>query len=387
MSASTRRFAAVILGTTFLLCAAPAAASVGFVDLPRLIAIHPLHAILSQYDREIVALRSTQRILALRSPALSAQAGAHAIQSDAATGALRADAIGNRDVSRDRAQENAALDSLLRQRQDPARGAAVSTSQLVAETNANLRAYRASLLERMERAYAARAQQLREKEATLVFDLQRRDAGRRLLLRLKIDDLHSTASRRASLQSQLRQLYAIEMRTVAQARMADNGALAAYRIQLERNAGADEDVLDAQLRAKAQANYGMLRRIFNERAASESLPSVSQLVALRSGRSAVNPDSSISGAMRTASNDLSLRFAHAADADSHSQRDTSSQLHTLQADRVALYREIVAQIRSVAFSLARERHLRRVDFSRADAEHGAVDLTPAIISQLRIDWH
>ncbi|MGA8097509.1 MAG: hypothetical protein WB810_02495, partial [Candidatus Cybelea sp.] len=48
------------------------AASVGFVDLPRLVASHPLHSVLAQYDSEIAALRSTQNVAGLRDPAATA---------------------------------------------------------------------------------------------------------------------------------------------------------------------------------------------------------------------------------------------------------------------------------------------------------------------------
>ncbi|MGA8575537.1 MAG: hypothetical protein WB609_07615, partial [Candidatus Cybelea sp.] len=70
----TARSFALILAV-LLTAAGPPNSPEGFVDLAQLVASHPQHAILFEYDREIAALRSTQNLPGL-APVATAENGA-----------------------------------------------------------------------------------------------------------------------------------------------------------------------------------------------------------------------------------------------------------------------------------------------------------------------
>lgn len=363
------------------------AANVGFVDLPRVVATHPLHGVLAQYDREIAALRNTENLAGLRDPEHSAAQAATSLQADAATAASRAAAIGRRNPSADVARERQSVAALLRLQQVADRERAASQKQLVVETNANLRAYSGGIAEGTERAYAAREQQLREKESTFAYFLERRDAGKQLVLRLKLDDLHLSAVRRAHLQASLAELNVNELRAVDTLRRSDANELAAYRAQLERAESSSAGAMDVQLRAKSQANGAILQRVFNEQAGSIgafSLPS--RLAAFSKTYAPSSSAQSIVVGMRSGSRDVAVRFEGAAKADAQSKRALAAQLASLQADRAALYRSIVAEIGTAANLVASEHHLSSVRFVVVGAKSGGVDLTRPVESRLAHQW-
>lgn len=382
------RVAAALLALALPMTTAPLAtfgATVAYADLPRLVASHPLHGVLAQYDAEIAALRNTQGAAGLHDPAEAALHGATAVRSESSAAATRALAIGDRDPAANRAREANAIAQLTRAEQTTGSGFATGTRQLVSETNANLRAYGGALAQRMERAYAARAQELRDKELTLAYNLEQRDAGARLTLRLKLDDLHLTAGRRAKLQTELAALNAGELRPVEALRRADAGVLSAYRWELERDAANGAQTMDRQLRDDAGANYAILQHVFNEAGSSfGALPPAAQLAAFSRGYAASNSAQTITSGMREAGDDLAARLRHLAATDAQSQRDSNAQLQIVEADRAALYRAIVAQIRSEALAIARTRGLGTVEF--VTPPPGSVDLTSQIAAREQRDW-
>ena len=359
------------------------AESVGFVDLPRLVASHPLHSVLAQYDSEIAALRSTQNVAGLRDPAATAARSATGLRADTIAAAVRAQAIGGRDPAADRAREQAAIAQLALSERGAGSGMTTYETELASETNANLRAYGNALSERTERAYAAREQQLREKELTLAYDLARRDAAKRLTLRLKLDDLHLDSKRRASLQAELAALNAEEQRAVGAMRRADAAQLAAYRAQLERDAAANAGEMDQQLRNRAGANYTILQRVFHEAGIGfQALPSPLQLVPFSRSYAASSSAQAIASGMQSAGRDLSQRFRQLAAADAQSQGDAAVQLRMLEADRDELYRSIVAQVKAEALTLAHQRRLGGVEFVNSARKAGRLDLTSAIAARM-----
>jgi hypothetical protein len=359
------------------------AAGVAFVDLPRLIVSHPLHRLLVQYDSEIAALSSTQKVAGLGDPAATAQHGATALEADVSTAAAHAEAIGKRDPGTNGARERAAIARVVRSENGTDSEVAEYTMQLASETNANVHAYGGAVSKSTERAYAAREQQLQEKELTLAYDLKRRDAGKRLALRLRLDDLHLTSARRASLRAALAVLDAGELLPVSAMRRADAEQLATYGAQLGRNAAAAAQSMVGQLRSKAGANSVILARVFHEAAnAYGALPPPSQLAAFAAGYAAPSDGEKIASGMRAARSDLSQRFRQIAAADAQSERDARTQLRTLKADRDALYRSIVEQIRAKALTVARQQGLASVDLVSAAPKAGGLDLTPAVAARL-----
>jgi hypothetical protein len=359
------------------------AAGVAFVNLPRLVASHPLHGLLVQYDSEIAALRATQGIEGLSDPAKTAQVGATSLHAGISAAAARAEAIGKRDAGANRAREQNAIAQLVRSERASDSEIKAYAMELSSETNAILRAYGGALSESTERAYASREQQLREKELTLAYDLERRDAGRRLELRVRLDDLHLDSARRANLHAALAALDAQELRAINAMRSADADRLATYRAQLQQNAAASGERMVGQLRSKAGANYLILQRVFHEAANGRgALPPPSRLAAFSRSYAAPSDGEKIASGMRAAGNDLAQRFGQIGATDAQSQRDAGAQLRALRADRDALYRSIVAQIRTEALVLARQRGLGSVEFVSAVPTTKGFDLTPAVAARL-----
>jgi hypothetical protein len=362
------------------------AANAGFVDVTRLVATHPLHGVLAQYDREIAALRDTQKVVGLGNPELSATNAATSLQADAATAAARAEAIGRRNASADLARERQGIAAMLRFQQVADRERAASSMQLIAETNANLQAYRGGIAERTQRAYAARQQQLHENESTLAYNLARRDAGKRLVLRLKIDDLHLSAEKRARLQALLIQVNLSELNAVDELRRSDARELEAYRAQLERAGSAWAATMDAQLRTKSEANYAILQRVFNEETGASTFPLLSQVEAFSKTYAPSSTARSIATGMQSSARDVAQRFEGAAADDAQSKRDVAAQLASLQAHRAALYRSIMAEITAATQLVARERHVSSIRFVANREKGGGLDLTGPVELRLAQKW-
>ena len=358
-------------------------AAAGYVIISQLIASHPLHGMLAVYDRQIAALRSTQSVAGLRDPAASAANAVTAMRSDAAITMANVDAIGSLDAAATRERERVAAAAVLRSRQAPERSFATYRSQLATETNANLRAYSGGLNERTERAYAARAQQLREKESTLAFDLGRQNAGRRLMLRLKLAELHLTPARRRQLQGELDALNASERQAIDAMHRRNAAELATYRSQLESTAAAGAGAMNAQLRAKAGANYAILQRVFNEGAgAAGAFPLPSQLATFTGGYDARRTAQGISSDVRSATADVAQRFARLGATDAQSHREVAAQLQALQGARAAIYGTILKQIQAAAETVARERHLTAIKLVSAAPKGGFVNVTEAVAAKI-----
>ncbi len=348
----------------------PSAGTIGFVDLARAVADHPLHAMLAQYDREIAALQGT-----LREPGLSdlpAQADNAAAAITRTGGAAQAHArnVAAASAANDR-RESASLGDVFGAPQRAEMGA--YAAELARETNGSIAAYERSISERTSRALAARAQQLREKELTLAFDLARANAGKRLVLRLKLTHLHLDRDDRARYTAELLALNRAESHAVAAMRRSDAAILAGYAQQLRRDGARQNAAMAEQLRAKAAANLAMRRR------ALEVNPA--QAAAFRSSYRASADASDIAAGMSAASADIARRFSTVAQSDRQSQRGVAEQIRTLKANRDALYRAIVAQIVREAKTLAASRHLASVRVA-ATRPSGSVDLTRSVRNYL-----
>jgi hypothetical protein len=362
---------------------APGSASIGFADLPQLIAAHPLHGVLAAYDREIAALRSTQTVPGLDDPAGRARSGAASLRNRSGTARLRAQAIAARDTRPDLLQENAALSTILALRGASARAALRYSDELNREVAASLSAFERATAQRTARAFGARRQQLREKELMLAYDLARRDAPQRLLLRLKLSELHLDAATHKVLESQLVALNGREGDALYAARRRDAAVLASYWRQLQEEGATENAQMAAQLRAKGAANDAIrFRALQAESNAAAALPDVpSQLALFRSSYRSAADAQAISEGFGAAGVDLSRRFGELSDVDERSRAATAAQIQRLTADRGKLYRSIVAQIERIANRLARTRHLTKVLVANSRPK-GSIDLTDAIQAAL-----
>ncbi len=365
-----------------LLIGAVRGGAIGFADLPRLVAAHPLHSALAQYDREIAALHSTQSVPGLADPAARAQSDAAALQRDAASASTRARRLGA-SAAADLREESAALSAIGALGTAGERDVAAYESELRRETASSIAAFQRATVQRIARAYEARRQQLREKELTLAYNLARQDAPTRLSLGLKLDnDAYLSHAARATLRSELAALDGQESTALSQMKRNDSAILASYLGELQRDGSATNARMSAQLVAKAEANLSIRRRASAaESRASGELPSLpSQLALFKSTYRSHSDASAIASGFQSAGVRISGRFAQLAQADRQSRAATAQQLRKLEADRGELYRAIVAQIERAAERLGRERRLAIVVSD--SRPKGSVDVTTEIRGEL-----
>jgi hypothetical protein len=376
---SAQRSSVWLLLAVLLTGGAPGGASIGFADLPRLIAAHPLHGVLAAYDREIAALRSTRTVAGLDDPARRARSGAALLRNRSGAARLRAQAIAARDTRPDWLQENATLSTIVASRGASERAASQYSDELNREVAASLLAFERATAQRTGRALRARREQLREKELMLAYDLARRDAPKRLLLRLKLSELHLNAATRTALESQLAGLNERERDALAVARRRDAAVLGSYRRQLQDEGAGANARMASQLRAKGAANDAIRLHAFQaESNAAAALPDVpSQLALFRSSYRSAADAQAIAEGFGAAGVDLSRRFGELSDVDDGSRAATAAQIQRLTVDRAKLYRSIVAQIERIADRLARTRHLTKVLVGNSRPK-GSIDLTDVI---------
>jgi hypothetical protein len=375
VTAGAIRSCALILAV-FLAGAANRGVAVGYADLPRLLAVHPLHKVLDAYDREIAALRGTRTVAGLAHPSADARDAAAALRRDAAEAQHQVWRIAA-GAARDRALEARAISAIRDSRYGAQDAMESYGSALSRETAANLRAYGSAIAQQTSRALAARQQELREKELELAYDLARRDAGARLMLRVKLADLHLDGALRARLEAQVATLTSRESAAVAALRAQDAAVLGRYRAQLSRRASAAQAQMAAQLRSKADANLALRLRAFRAAASAQLLPDLS--ARLETFGSSFRPGSdatAIAAGLSTAATELPRSFARLGDTDRESQAGTSAQIGTLLRNRAELYREMVAQIERDASRLGAQRGLRVV--TSGARPKGSVDLTGAV---------
>lgn len=369
---------------TLTLVAAAPRPPVGFIDLPRLVASDPLHGVLQSYDREIAALRKTQNVPGLGDVAAQASRAANAARAGGAAAQTRVRSVAARNQQTDRARERAALAGVLASQRAGDSDVARYSGELRRETDTNASNYASALATRNDRAYAARAQQLREKELTLAFDLARKNAGTRLSLRLKLSDLHLTKAKRAVLQAQLAALDAQEQRPVAALRARDAGILVSYARQLRADAGREGATMDARLRQTAGANFAVRERV--RESATQGNAESAKLAAAASSFAAgyrLGTDAAdVASGFGNAGNDLSGRFARLGDAANASQRATAAELGVLTRTRDALYRSIVSRIQRQGALVARRNGVAKIEYGSA-RPGGSIDLTRAVRAALR----
>jgi hypothetical protein len=366
-----------------LVGATPHVAPVGFVDLSKALAAHPLQAVLAGYDRGIAALRSTRSLPGLAEPAARAQNEAAALQRDANVARARVAQIAALDAGQGQAREREALAAVLASHNVADTEMAAYRNELNRGTAANLAAYEQSIAQRNERALAARRQQLLEQELTLAFNLARQHGAQRFILTLRLRELHLDTERRELLEGELSALDRSEANAVAMMRRTNTAILERYREDLQRD-GADANArMAAHLRSTAAANLTLRLQVLQAEARTAAmLPNFPMALAsfAASYRSRSDAAAIVDG-LRGASGELSQHFTQLADAARRSQRETEAQIATLKANRDSLYRSMIAQIERDAQRLARDRRLAGVVVS-GTRPNGSVDLTPTVEADL-----
>ncbi len=365
------------------------------VDMRALLPAHPLYKTLAQYDRQIKALRATlytrefqhagsdidASIAALRrdidaaasnvNTLVARKADAYAARQDAAVSTLLANANATAPSSSDvRAHLQQAYEAEYAQLRTGAdRDMAAYESALRTQQSQAYDAFVRSVQDHTQQAYNARAQELREQEATLLLDLARKHSAQRMQLRAKLQTLYLHADQRAVIVKQLDALQRSEEGALASVHTRNAGILAAYREKLLAQADSDIAKTAAELQSRTAANLAARRDVLaaQRTAAVQALPVNAprphaspgvppdlraEVAALRAkGRSdfLVSAQDTVS-AYTGARDDLTNRFASLRDSDSASTKATLDQIAQLQRDRDALYIQITAQIAQAAKS-------------------------------------
>lgn len=328
----------------------------GFANLPHLLANHPLYGVLATYDREIAALRATQEVSHASFAPAQVQAAGVALQRNAAAAARQAQTVASNGSS--------ALAVALNRRSEQYDAA------LTTETNANLRAFDAATAQRIARGVEARRQQLREKELTIAYDLARKEAGERLTLRLRLEDLHLRPAAKKASSARLAALDRGDAATLDAARRSDAAILVAYESTLAANAGGVNAQVSEQLHDAALANHSANASVRDSIAtAARSFRSVHR----------VGDDArALAANFQSTAAALPPEFARLAAERRSADAATGAQINVLEKDRSDLYRAILAQIDRAVQGVGRTKHLERVTLG-SKAPHGAVDVTKIVI--------
>jgi hypothetical protein len=386
-------------------CAAQAAGTGAWVNVDALVRVHPLYGTLAQYDRQIAALRSSlnvpefsrkQQAIAHAARAVDAElnetagsARAIAAQPSPDVRALEQRSVGNAPTeSRVRSDVQRTYSAQAAQLQQGARaGMAHYRAALEAEQSAALANYERGVRARVQQAYNARAQELYEKESTLALDLAKRDSGKRLAIRTKLQTLQLGGDARRALQAQMDAIQAHEDAVVAQQQRRDRSVLAAYLAQLQARAAADIARTSADLQRRTAANLAARQRVLiAQQAHAQQLqfgpaaqPAATgtdmrgRLDALLRAQPA-DPQ-----AFLAARSDLAKQFAGIRGADNTATRNVRAEIAALQRDRAQLYHDMVSQILNDARAVAGARGLQGV-YTGATAPPGATDITAAVRS-------
>ena len=396
-------------------CAASAQTRPASVDVNALLPQHPLYGTLAQYDRQIAALRGT----------LHTQFANADLQIDHSVGAIRRDlsqtatraAHAPTSFSSHANSVNSVILSLSkdgRARRGPDSSNIASNirqtyqtqhAQLQSTAQRDMAHYRATLLaqqqhayqtfvqsvdRRTQQAYDARAQELREKESTLLLNLAHKDAPQRLQLRAKLQTLTMDAATRSKMQQRLHAIQAREDAAVAALRRKDAGVLDAYAAQLRSKSDADIAKMAAELQSRTNANIAARERVLAAQTSGSdalAVPSAPSQAASRTDMQAqynalMNAPPADTTTFANARDDLTRRFTDLRNSHDDDTQHTQSQIAWLEHDRDAVRKRMVAQIMFEAGRLAKDRGYSNV-YPASQAPPGSADLTPAVRADLK----
>ncbi len=352
-----------------------------YANLAALLAAHPLHGVLAHYDREIAALKQTLTPDLSASIAQRIDRGTAAARRDAATARTHVPLVASETGSPGQAGENAALSAVLAARRSAAESTSLYARRLQRESAAASAAYARASRTRVERAVAAREQQLREKELDVAYDLARRNAPARLTLRIHLNDLHLDRATRARLEAELAALSRQELATLSRMRAADAVTLSQYRSGLQHQAAVDTARMSEQLRAKAAANLTLRGRVSQAASRSSTADLSTRIAAFRATYPSGDNAATIASAFANSQTDIANRFGRIEASARRSRGQAAAQIANIARERAALRRAMVSQIEEIVRRLARERHLAVGDLTAA-RPRGSVDLTAAVRAEL-----
>jgi len=398
------------------------ASSYGYVRMGELVSKHPLYGQLSKYDADIAALQlKSVGGSSVAASGADLQKEEAALQRDLQEAATRTRDLLKAKQTEYQDRENAAIKAALAAAGaplPPGAGAvagqiqATSNQQAVAVTKeaqssletfrketiaqdtAQVNALRASLSERADRTYRAKAEELHEKESSFSLQQANADAPARLPLKTKLSNLPLDDASRKDITDQLDALDRKEADTLAAMRNRDQATLAALQLQLRqqtdteftKEVAAVHERTTAKLKDRtAQARDQLVKQLGGTVTAQGTVqvsnPALSadmkaKLLALHKqyqDEFQKDADQTVKAFYKT-KEDLGRRFAELHGVDAGAQGDVQREIGGLQKQRDELYDQMVAQIGREVRVVA-QRHAVSVVFSEIVAPVGGVDLT------------
>jgi len=316
-------------------------ASPARVDVARILAAAPFATVLAQYDADLAALR--------RSVDDPAFANARTQINDATAGI--------------RGRISAGSQRLRGLHVQPVALPTDAGVQPVRNFSGAVEPFARAALARVERAVALRAAAMREREATIAYDYERAHAGQRLVVQLKLRELHLDAVARRRYATVLASLDRQEAALVAAARARDDAELTIYRAQLRARAVADAGAMASDVAAHDRAARALAQS--SVRTPATWLPRWTD----DGARNAAILDD--------AGNDLTNRFGALRRADDSGMTAVRDEIAGLQRQRDALRAQIVASVMARAARIAAQAHFGRVYTNGAPS--GAHDLTAEVM--------
>ncbi|MGC2407146.1 MAG: OmpH family outer membrane protein [Candidatus Cybelea sp.] len=389
----------------------------GYIRLDDVVKAHPLYAQLTQLDDAIAAINL--QVVAPQVPLSSKQITA---QVAVLNGQLRAAqdrankilAQKQRDYARREQQAVAAALAAAGVRGSGASAAqqmsgasAQQAAQAAQAANADLMAYQQNVIAQDNAAsssvakqlqtqaaqkYRAKAEQLQQNETDLSLRLTQQDAGTRLAVKMKLNNLALDPDARKQAQAQLAALAAKESAALGAQRNADEATLRAYRAELDRQTGdairSQVGAIAAQTRVKLEERRdqvgSQLRSLGPPSLPANLPPDVQSRIAQihKQFISQFQADASKTVAeYNDTKTDLDRQFAALHGADVGATGAAAKELQALQKRRGDLYRQIVAQAERDATRIAKDQGFSIV-FVNVWAAAGGYDLTNQVIKDI-----
>lgn len=389
----------------------------GYIRLDDVVKAHPLYAQLTQLDDAIAAINL--QVVAPQVPLSSKQITA---QVAVLNGQLRAAqdrankilAQKQRDYARREQQAVAAALAAAGVRGSGASAAqqmsgasAQQAAQAAQAANADLMAYQQNVIAQDNAAsssvakqlqtqaaqkYRAKAEQLQQNETDLSLRLTQQDAGTRLAVKMKLNNLALDPDARKQAQAQLASLAAKESAALGAQRNADEATLRAYRAELDRQTGdairSQVGAIAAQTRVKLEERRdqvgSQLRSLGPPSLPANLPPDVQSRIAQihKQFISQFQADASKTVAeYNDTKTDLDRQFAALHGADVGATGAAAKELQALQKRRGDLYRQIVAQAERDATRIAKDQGFSIV-FVNVWAAAGGYDLTNQVIKDI-----
>ena len=407
-----------------LLGIAPSGHSVGYVDVDKVVAAHPLHPELQALEDQIALLdaQSVSAPQAVTPQQRDAQAGLerdlqtaeaqfeqemlqkrqyYQQQAQAALAQIQASALGGPHAGDVLTNMRQQFGQQMQQLQQSGAKTldAYRTALFKADTD-HLKGVQAQLAADVRAKVRAKASQLAANETTYQVQLAHQDQDQRLNLKTKLENLSLTPQDRSNYAAQLQDIETREEFLTNQLKTRDNAELSAYESSLQKQAStsfdaeraetskqtqaklaARQDELNTQFRAQATALGGQFNQRLND--ANQQLaanPQLQQKVQDVQNQTQSRFEADAATAMasyRDTRRALVAKYSAIAHMQFQDDQAIQAQIDGISAQRRDLYAKIMDQVQGQVQQIAQERGFAIV-FDSVAGGGSAVDLTDQV---------